>query len=319
MQLNNYHKALLVGMALATLTMPAFASQEQEAYAKPSEPTAIVEYSAGMPSMTSTPGLHISEKFKKELSEKKSNVESSQFAKSKSPIELYFKPSQFKFTEYELPKFEPYNQPFKFPKASELELKPPQTLKSEPYRVQSPEFKHAKHKHATKPEDEFTKVVNKLDTPDEVAQYMQANFTYKADEELYGKDNYWATPQETFKNKGGDCEDLASWALYCLLADGDYLYNNFDIRETKAASVLIAQRPFDGHAVLLYKINKEFYYIDTGQSTVGLRRGPFRTIEKIAGEVMPMWDCYAICSYSPDSITKVVTREILFPESWAVC
>lgn len=50
--------------------------------------------------------------------------------------------------------------------------------------------------------------------------------TYKTDEELYGVDDYWATPDETLAKRAGDCEDLAilQWSA---LADMGYPHNLF--------------------------------------------------------------------------------------------
>lgn len=43
-------------------------------------------------------------------------------------------------------------------------------------------------------------------TVSEWSKYLKANFTYQAEE---NREDYWKTPEETIRDKGGDCEDLA--------------------------------------------------------------------------------------------------------------
>jgi len=45
-----------------------------------------------------------------------------------------------------------------------------------------------------------------IETPRDLSIWLKENFTYQ--KEALGKD-YWKTPKETIKDKGGDCEDFA--------------------------------------------------------------------------------------------------------------
>jgi len=47
--------------------------------------------------------------------------------------------------------------------------------------------------------------------PQEMDDWISWNIRYKTDKELYGYDDYWATREETYKNKAGDCEDKAEF------------------------------------------------------------------------------------------------------------
>ncbi len=52
----------------------------------------------------------------------------------------------------------------------------------------------------------------KFATVFDVFDYIQRITHYESDQELYGKLDYWATPEETLSFHAGDCED------YCILA-----------------------------------------------------------------------------------------------------
>lgn len=61
----------------------------------------------------------------------------------------------------------------------------------------------------------FTEVVNKLDTPEELLAYMKENFKFKFHE---GHISY--LPEEFFYKKEGDCKDLATFGSYVLKQHG---------------------------------------------------------------------------------------------------
>jgi predicted transglutaminase-like cysteine proteinase len=50
---------------------------------------------------------------------------------------------------------------------------------------------------------------------DTIRDWVAANIEYKTDEEQWGVDEYWQTPDETLSLKSGDCEDFA--ILLCTL------------------------------------------------------------------------------------------------------
>jgi predicted transglutaminase-like cysteine proteinase len=117
----------------------------------------------------------------------------------------------------------------------------------------------------------FDEVVDRLNSPDLVSIYMNYNIRYKTDMELYGMKNYWASALETFKNKAGDCEDHALFATYCMVNAGHEAY-------ILISGELRTQRLTQSHAVGLYKMNNQFWYLDN----CGVKRGPFITIKDAA-------------------------------------
>jgi predicted transglutaminase-like protease len=56
-------------------------------------------------------------------------------------------------------------------------------------------------------------------TTDEIGRYQQVanflglNITYKTDQDNYGKQDYYASPEECYNKKSGDCEDIAILAI----------------------------------------------------------------------------------------------------------
>lgn len=77
---------------------------------------------------------------------------------------------------------------------------------------------------------------------------------YVSDEKNYNSEDYWATPTEFFKN-GGDCEDYAIAKYFLLIQSG------FDPR-TMYISVGRNIKRNEIHAVLIVKVNNEFYILD---------------------------------------------------------
>ena len=61
-----------------------------------------------------------------------------------------------------------------------------------------------------------------LDELESVNRKVNNDFEYISDIELYGRLDYWATPQEFIDNRGGDCEDFAIYKNSLLNNQGEY-------------------------------------------------------------------------------------------------
>lgn len=81
-------------------------------------------------------------------------------------------------------------------------------------------------------------------TPMELGDWLRDNFTYQNDLK-----EYWKTPEETIRDKGGDCEDFAF-----LVSDILTLMN---IDNQVFAMQDIQKR---GHAICIFTYNKRFGY-----------------------------------------------------------
>jgi predicted transglutaminase-like cysteine proteinase len=161
--------------------------------------------------------------------------------------------------------------------------------------------------------DDFDTVTSMLNTPEKVSDYLKNSIRYESDALTYGKGNYWASALELFNKKRGDCEDITTFGVYSLLKSGNYKLDNFDIYATNAVSGIGAARIQNGHsgghAVILYKIDNLFYYIDTDPKRMGMIKGPFDTIEKVADEVYPSWNDYRLFGDKPGSFLKTVKKK----------
>ena len=50
-----------------------------------------------------------------------------------------------------------------------------------------------------------------IQAPQDLGKWLETNFTYQSE-----VGDYWKTPEETIRDKGGDCEDLSILAEYVL-------------------------------------------------------------------------------------------------------
>ncbi|GEM_PF-6059532 len=164
-------------------------------------------------------------------------------------------------------------------------------------------------KHAEKWQD-FNTVVKILDSPKKISRYMKDHFTYYPDPE---SEDIWQKASETFYRKGGDCEDYAIFALYCLRTHG-WAYDAFDVIKNHSAAVIgiIWSGIEVGHAVLVYVEDGKFYLIHSG---IIPTEGPFLDLESLIDKVAerlfffsPPWERYFFIN-EQGKITKIVERE----------
>ena len=66
-------------------------------------------------------------------------------------------------------------------------------------------------------------------TPKALATFLHRTFTFTHDEELFGREDYWQSPEEFLTRKAGDCEDYAILAQAVLRHHGirAYLFSVF--------------------------------------------------------------------------------------------
>jgi hypothetical protein len=157
---------------------------------------------------------------------------------------------------------------------------------------------------------DFNTVVRILDSPKKISRYVRDHFTYYPDPE--GTD-IWQKASETFYRKGGDCEDYAIFALYCLRFHG-WAYDAFDVIKNRSAAVLgiVWSGITAGHAVMVYVEDGKFYLIHSGIIT---SEGPFLDLESLIDKVAqrlffysPPWEMYFFIN-EHGQITEIVERE----------
>jgi len=91
------------------------------------------------------------------------------------------------------------------------------------------------------PDDtEFLKVIQELDTPEKICQYMVNNFTYQ-------KHSFYApSPYQLWLTKNGDCNDFATFAQFVA---------NFHDYETYQIKIFYKNTTYK-HMLAVYKENK---------------------------------------------------------------
>ncbi len=154
---------------------------------------------------------------------------------------------------------------------------------------------------------DFNTVVRILNAPKKISKYMEDHFTYYPDPE--GED-IWQKARETFYRKGGDCEDYAIFALYCLRMNG-WSYNAFDVLRNKSAAVMgiMWYGIEEGHAVMVYVVDGEYYVIHNGLIP---SEGPFPDLESLIDLIAqrlfffsPPWEAYFFINEQGE-ITEIV-------------
>ncbi len=151
---------------------------------------------------------------------------------------------------------------------------------------------------------DFDEVADRLNSPRLISVYMDDNFSYIADLEIFQE------AERSFEIKGGACSDRGMFGLELLMRSG-YAYNDFEVHENNAAAILVAfegSSTFDrtvreqswGHVVTLYVEDGLFYTID-----MRLIRGPFDAIEDVASATYENWEAYEIRDINANVTEKV--------------
>jgi len=94
----------------------------------------------------------------------------------------------------------------------------------------------------------LNKLVEQLENKEVREQLIEVNrffnqFSYKEDKQLWGQEDYWATPEEFIGKNGGDCEDYVIAKYFVLRSLGvadEHLYLTYvkAVRENRAHMVL---------------------------------------------------------------------------------
>jgi|GEM_PF-4295153 len=110
------------------------------------------------------------------------------------------------------------------------------------------------------PSEELWDWAHSHGSPDDIIEWANANIEYDSDWNVWGIQDYWATPQETWEIRKADCESFhifLSWALAQHLEHSTYLL------------IIMKHELSDGHAVTAYKNNTLWTIINHNQKLVG--------------------------------------------------
>jgi hypothetical protein len=102
-------------------------------------------------------------------------------------------------------------------------------------------------------------------TPDELQKWMDTNLTYQSEEV-----DYWKSPEETIRDKGGDCEDLAILASRVL--------NDLRIENKVVFVIFKYNNEVKGHIICIYKTFDGNYNFFTNTQLI---KTPFQSLHKL--------------------------------------
>ena len=123
----------------------------------------------------------------------------------------------------------------------------------------------ARFNNPTKPMQDWNSFIAETKNDSTLLKMIKVNnfvnrVTYKQDNWIYNKDDYWASPAELFKN-GGDCEDYAITKYFTLRQLG------FSASDLKIAMVYDVYSGTD-HAFLTVRHNNATYVLDNREKLV---------------------------------------------------
>jgi hypothetical protein len=129
---------------------------------------------------------------------------------------------------------------------------------------------------------EFQDIINALDTPQGLSQWMISNIQMVSRYEQFLETGIVviALPEETFNSRVGNCLDTAIFACYILECHG-YTAEIFSIKVSSDQS--------RNHAVCLYHLDGDLYIIDDR-----VIKGPYTDFESIASAYYDAWSSYEI-------------------------
>jgi predicted transglutaminase-like cysteine proteinase len=117
------------------------------------------------------------------------------------------------------------------------------------------------------------------DTPAKVWYLLEQTATYTFDRQIYGNDEYFATADEFWARKRGDCEDYAAFAK-ALLDRAGYTTVLFSAwRQERDAG------GNDGHTVVAFLEHGRWNHI----SNLGYVKAEAATHEELAASIFPNW------------------------------
>lgn len=139
----------------------------------------------------------------------------------------------------------------------------------------------------------FRDLALKLQTPENIANFLWKNFLFENDQRLFGTEEHWQTPEEFLQNKKGDCEDFALFAREMLKANGisSFILNVYGSRFA--------------HTVVVFKDHGKFNVID-GTKVLRLEA---ESLRDVASEIYPHWKNAAIVAPSPASHTGRIVSQ----------
>lgn len=117
--------------------------------------------------------------------------------------------------------------------------------------------------------------IKEIPVDEKIEQYMIDNFTYQNEDE-----EYWKTPSETLRDKGGDCEDFAFFVQEEL--------KKHNIESDVLAIYWKEEGDLTGHAITIYREDENINYF----SNQYLYKTNHKTIKELLNNRYEKWTHY---------------------------
>ncbi len=140
----------------------------------------------------------------------------------------------------------------------------------------------------------FLQVATSLSNPESIAKYMWKNFRVESDQNQFGQEERWQSPDELLNNQRGDCEDFARFAYEILKLNG-----------TNAWLVSIYGRGGYGHTVCIFSENGLYHAIDG----TDVKRFKAKSLTEVFGKIYPFWQKAALVKALPSGSRAVILKE----------
>jgi len=136
-------------------------------------------------------------------------------------------------------------------------------------------------------DEEFLAVIEELDTPQKIGDYMLENFTCEA-HIFYAPD-----PYTLWKTKKGDCNDMATFGVFVANYHG---YTTYQIH-------IYYQKTLISHYLAVYRENNKYSFTDNQYYYYGF--DTFRDIVEESGKHTGLiWTKYIVYDYNNDIIEE---------------
>lgn len=140
----------------------------------------------------------------------------------------------------------------------------------------------------------FKQVATSLSSPESIAKYMWKNFRVESDQNQFGQNERWQSPDELLANQRGDCEDFARFAYEILRANG-----------TKAWLVSIYGRNSYGHTICIFFENGLYHAIDG----TDVKRLNGKSLVEVFEKIYPFWQKAALVKALPNGSRAIILKE----------
>jgi hypothetical protein len=133
-----------------------------------------------------------------------------------------------------------------------------------------------------------------LKTPDAIAGYIWKNFLFEKDQRQFGKEDYWQSPEELMKNRKGDCEDFARFALEVLKANGiqGFLMNIYGGNGRYA------------HTICVFKDGDLYQVIDGDK----VKKIDAKSLEEVSEKMYDHWEKAAIVAPTAQNTGMILSQ-----------